>query len=116
MVLTMHRIACNFPPTRRAAYAISMSHDQRSLVLPSTPSYYHTHGRPDIVALASRAAEYLAASPELLNNPNPLAAYLAASPELLNNSNPLAAYLASSPELFNNYTPLKGERPAPQAV
>ncbi len=33
-VLTMHRIACNFPPTRRAAYAISMSHNQRSLVLP----------------------------------------------------------------------------------
>ncbi len=32
-VLTMHRIACNFPPARRAAYAISMSHDQRSLVL-----------------------------------------------------------------------------------
>ncbi len=32
-VLTMHRIACNFPPTRRAAYAISMSHDQRPLVL-----------------------------------------------------------------------------------
>jgi len=32
-VLTMHRIAGNFPPTRRAAYAISMSHDQRSLVL-----------------------------------------------------------------------------------
>ena len=31
-VLTMHRIACNFPPTRRAAYAISMDHDQRSLV------------------------------------------------------------------------------------
>ncbi len=36
-VLTMHRIACNFPPARRAAYAISMSHDQRSLVLTSTP-------------------------------------------------------------------------------
>ncbi len=32
-VLPMHRIACTFPPTRRAAYAISMSHDQRSLVL-----------------------------------------------------------------------------------
>ncbi len=32
-VLTMHRNACNFPPTRRAAYAISRSHDQRSLVL-----------------------------------------------------------------------------------
>ncbi len=31
-VLTMHRIARNFPPTRRAAYAISMSHDQRPLV------------------------------------------------------------------------------------
>ncbi len=31
-VLTMPRIAGNFPPTRRAAYAISMSHDQRSLV------------------------------------------------------------------------------------
>ncbi len=31
-VLTMRRIACNFPPTRRAAYAISMSHDRRSLV------------------------------------------------------------------------------------
>ena len=31
--MTMHRIACNFPPARRAAYAISMSHDQRSLVL-----------------------------------------------------------------------------------
>ena len=31
-VLTMHRIACNFPPARRAAYAISMGHDQRSLV------------------------------------------------------------------------------------
>ena len=29
----MHRIACNFPPARRAAYAISMSHDQRPLVL-----------------------------------------------------------------------------------
>ena len=32
-VLTMHRIAGNFSPTRRAAYAISMSHDQRPLVL-----------------------------------------------------------------------------------
>ena len=31
-VLTMRRIACTFPPARRAAYAISMSHDQRSLV------------------------------------------------------------------------------------
>ncbi len=31
-VLTMHGIAGNFPPTRRAAYAISMSHDQRPLV------------------------------------------------------------------------------------
>ncbi len=31
-VLTMHRIAGNFPPARRAAYAISMSHDQRPLV------------------------------------------------------------------------------------
>ncbi len=31
-VLTMHRIAGTFPPTRRAAYAISMSHDQRSLL------------------------------------------------------------------------------------
>ena len=31
--MTMHRIACNFPPARRAAYAISMSHDQRPLVL-----------------------------------------------------------------------------------
>ena len=30
---SMHRIACTFPPTRRAAYAISMSHDQRSSVL-----------------------------------------------------------------------------------
>ncbi len=33
-VLTMHRIAGTFPPTRRVAYAISMSHDQRPLVLP----------------------------------------------------------------------------------
>ena len=32
-VLTMHRIACNFPPARRAAYAISMSHDRCPLVL-----------------------------------------------------------------------------------
>ncbi len=32
-VLTMRRIACTFPPTRRAAYAISMSHDHRFLVL-----------------------------------------------------------------------------------
>ncbi len=32
-VLTMHRIACNFPPARRAAYAISMGLHQRSLVL-----------------------------------------------------------------------------------
>ncbi len=31
-VLTMRRIACTFPPTRRAAYAISMNHDRRSLV------------------------------------------------------------------------------------
>ena len=31
-VLTMRRIACTFPPARRAAYAISMSHDQRPLV------------------------------------------------------------------------------------
>ncbi len=31
-VLTMHRIAGTFSPTRRAAYAISMSHDQRPLV------------------------------------------------------------------------------------
>ncbi len=31
-VLTMHRIAGTFPPTRRAAYAIPMGHDQRSLV------------------------------------------------------------------------------------
>jgi hypothetical protein len=30
--LTMHRIACSFPPTRRTAYAISMNHYQRSLV------------------------------------------------------------------------------------
>jgi hypothetical protein len=26
--LTMHRIACGIPPTRRAAYAISMGYDQ----------------------------------------------------------------------------------------
>ncbi len=32
-VLTMRRIACNFPPARRAAYAISMGLHQRSLVL-----------------------------------------------------------------------------------
>ena len=31
-VLTMHRIACNFPPARRVAYAISMGLHQRSLV------------------------------------------------------------------------------------
>ena len=31
-VLTMRRIACNFPPARRAAYAISMGLHQRSLV------------------------------------------------------------------------------------
>ena len=31
-VLTMGRIACNFPPTRGAAHAISMGHNQRSLV------------------------------------------------------------------------------------
>ncbi len=31
-VLTRHRIARNFPPPRRAAYAIYMSHDQRPLV------------------------------------------------------------------------------------
>ncbi len=31
--LTMRRIACNFPPTRRAAKAISMGHYQRPLVL-----------------------------------------------------------------------------------
>ncbi len=30
--LTMHHIAYDFPPTRRAAYAISMGHYQRSLV------------------------------------------------------------------------------------
>jgi hypothetical protein len=30
--LTMHRIAGGFPPTRRAAYAISMGHYQCSLV------------------------------------------------------------------------------------
>ena len=30
--LTMRHIVCNFPPTRRAAYAISMGHYQRSLV------------------------------------------------------------------------------------
>ncbi len=30
--LTMRRIACNFPPTRRAAYAISMGPHQRALV------------------------------------------------------------------------------------
>ncbi len=36
-VLTMRRIACNFPPTRRAAYAISMHHDRRSLVFQVTP-------------------------------------------------------------------------------
>jgi hypothetical protein len=30
--LTMSRIACGAPPTRRAAYAISMRHYQRSLV------------------------------------------------------------------------------------
>ncbi len=29
----MHRIAGTFPPARRAAYAIPMSHDQRPLVL-----------------------------------------------------------------------------------
>ncbi len=28
----MHRIAGTFPPARRAAYAIPMGHDQRSLV------------------------------------------------------------------------------------
>ena len=32
-VLTMHRIADNVPPARRAAYAISMGLHQRSLVL-----------------------------------------------------------------------------------
>ncbi len=36
-VLTMRRIARNFPPARRAAYAISMSHDRRSLVLYQYP-------------------------------------------------------------------------------
>ncbi len=30
--LTMSRIACDFPPTRRIACAISMGHYQRSLV------------------------------------------------------------------------------------
>ena len=30
--LTMGRIVCNFPPTRRTACAISMSYYQRSLV------------------------------------------------------------------------------------
>ncbi len=45
-VLTMHRIACNFPPARRAAYAISLSHDQRSLVLwrGSPPDGGHRNG------------------------------------------------------------------------
>ena len=33
--LTMHRIAGAVPPARRAAYAISMGHYQRSLVLAS---------------------------------------------------------------------------------
>ena len=41
-VLMMHRIACNFPPTRRAACAISMSHDQRSLVLTLPPPAVRT--------------------------------------------------------------------------
>ena len=31
--LPMHHIACGLPPTRRTAYAISMGHYQRSLVL-----------------------------------------------------------------------------------
>ena len=30
--LPMHHIACGLPPTRRAAYAISMGHNQCSLV------------------------------------------------------------------------------------
>ena len=39
--LTMHHIACGLPPTRRTAYAISMGHYQRSLVLLfSTPNLY----------------------------------------------------------------------------
>ncbi len=31
-VLTMHRIACNFPPTRQSPWAIPMGHYHRSLV------------------------------------------------------------------------------------
>ncbi len=31
-VLTLHRIACTFPPTRRAAYAIYRRQEQRPLV------------------------------------------------------------------------------------
>ena len=31
--LTMHHIVCDFPPTRRAAHAISMGHHHRDLVL-----------------------------------------------------------------------------------
>ena len=39
----MRGIACNFPPTRRAAYAISMSHDQRPLV--SGAEYHQQNDR-----------------------------------------------------------------------
>ncbi len=40
----MHRIAGTFPPARRAAYAISMSHDQRSLVLRKDGGIHTVHG------------------------------------------------------------------------
>ncbi len=55
----MHRIAGTFPPTRRAAYAIPMSHDRRPLVLGSG-SGGKTPGGPQIIRLGGGAPIYCA--------------------------------------------------------
>ena len=46
-VLTMHRIARDFPPTREAAHAISMGYYQRSLVLYQRSGHRPHSGRGD---------------------------------------------------------------------
>jgi hypothetical protein len=71
-VLTMHRIACNFPPTRRAAYAISMSHDQRPLVLPFARAITTPIGAHILWPSRRKRPSTLCRHPKLFNNPTPL--------------------------------------------
>ncbi len=55
----MHRIACTFPPARRAAYAIPMGHDQRSLVSGHGPGHAFRLRTPPWMNIARRKSRSL---------------------------------------------------------